>query len=371
MRLNKSMMLGAVLLAVACGGSQVEDTEYAESTPDLAGVSLEINSDSDEAAKLTAEDFNGVYAQALGGASEYLDGARAEVKSLNASLRDIITRIATLANGDIKTLDKGQVATYGPTDLDGANYRLQVKKLGDKRFAWKLEARAQGSTDDKGWTLVGAGKLNRGAAAHRGRGQLAINLDKLKSVVPSTPGQGKLMTSFAHTAGDDKALSYRLVNFTANAANHEPVTGFFVGYRLLPSRFTAVRVLGKYNLSASATAAKENVFARIRFAPGKGGRADILASGGDIANKHVYLGSACWDAQEKEGFKVVRECVKGTAGDLGSCTVVSTVGELTACHPDLRGEVTPPSDDPNDSTPEPGAPTETPDAAPDDVTADF
>lgn len=371
MRLNKSMMLGAVLLVAACGGGQVEDTEYAESMPDLAGVSLEINSEGDEGAKLTAEDFEGVYAQALGGASEYLDGARAEVKSLNSTLRDVITRIATLANGDIKTLAKGDVATYGPKDVDGASYRLQVKKLGDKRFAWKLEARAQGSTNDGEWTLVGAGKLNRGAAAHRGRGQLAINLDKLKKVVPSTPGQGKLMTSFAHTPGDDKAVSYRLVNFTANAANHEPITGVFVGYRLNPSRFTAVRVLGKWNLSGSATAAKENVFARIRFAPGKGGRADILASGGDIANRHVHVGSACWDAQEKEGFKVVRDCVKGTAGDLGSCTVVSTLGDLTACHPDLRGEVTPPSDDPNDSTQEPGGPSEAPDTTPDDVTADF
>ena len=58
MRLNKSMMLGAVLMLAACGGT-VQDTEYVEATPDLAGTSLEISGASDEGAALTAEDFSG------------------------------------------------------------------------------------------------------------------------------------------------------------------------------------------------------------------------------------------------------------------------------------------------------------------------
>ncbi|PTL83936.1 hypothetical protein [Vitiosangium sp. GDMCC 1.1324] len=374
MRLNKSMMLGAVLVLAACGGSQVEDTEYVEATPDLTGTSLEINGDvADEGSKLTAEDFSGAYAQALTTQGpEFLAGARAEVKALNAALKDAITRITTLANGDLKEAQKGDVLVYGPKDLDNATFRLQVKKTSTKRFAWKLEARPLGSTDDTAWKLVGAGRLARGELAHRGRGTLALNLDNLKSVAPSTTGQGKLMASFAHTVGEDKTVSYRLVGFTPNPANHDPVTGAFVGYRLLPSRVTGIRVMGKWNLSSTATDAKENVFSRIRFRPGIGGRADVLASGGDIPASHVFIGSACWDAQEKEVFKILRDCVKGTEGQPGSCSVVFKEGDLLDCkHADFRGDVEPPAENPNDTAQEPGAPSETPDDVPGDVSADF
>lgn len=372
MRLNKSMMLGAVLMLAACGGT-VQDTEYVEATPDLAGTSLEINSAADEGSALTAEDFSGAYAQALAAQGpEFLAGARAEVKALNTALKDAVTRITTLTNGDLKEAKKGDVFVYGPKDMDNATFRLQVKKTGDKRFAWKLEARPLGSTDDAAWKLVGAGRLARGELAHRGRGVLALNLDNLKAVAPNTTGQGKLMASFAHTAGDDKAVSYKLVDFTPNPANHEAVTGAFVGYRLLPSRITGIRVMGRWNLGQTATDAKENVLARIRFRPGTGGRADVLASGGDIPAGHVYVGTSCWDAQEQEGLKALRDCVKGSDGKPGGCTVLFKEGQLLDCAMGFRDtEMDPPADNPNDTTQEPGAPSETPDEAPSDVTADF
>jgi hypothetical protein len=372
MRLNKSLMLGAVLFVAACGGQN--DTEYVEATPDLAGTSLEINGDAtDEGAKLTAEDFSGAYAQALTTLGpEYLEGARAEVKALNTALKEAVTRIVTLTNGDLKQAQKGDVLVYGPKDLDEATFRLMVKKMGDNRFGWKLEARPLGSTDETAWTLVGTGQLARGEKAHRGRGSLALNLDNLKAVAPATLGQGKLMASFAHTAGEDKSVSYKLVNFTPNTANHEPVTGAFVGYRLMPSRITGIRVMGKWNLRNTATDAKETVFSRLRFIPGTGGRADVLAVGGDIADGHAYVGSACWDAQEHESFKVLRDCVKGTDGKPGSCTVLFKEGELTNCASlDFRKEMDPPAEKTDDTTQEPGAPSETPDLVPGDVTAFF
>ncbi|MGZ3458027.1 MAG: hypothetical protein ACXU86_05920 [Archangium sp.] len=376
MRLNKSMMLGAVLFAAACGGMQ--DTEYVEATPDLAGTSMEINSDAaDEGAKLTAEDFSGAYAQALTTTGpEFLQGARAEVKALNTTLKDIITRITTLASGDLKQAQKGDVFVYGPKDMDNATFRLQVKKTGDKSFAWKLDARPLGSTNDKDWKLVGAGQLAKGTndMAHRGKGSLALNLDNLKAVAPNSTGQGKLMASFAHTAGDDKSVSYKLVNFTPDPASHEAVTGAFVGYRLMPSRITGIRVMGQWNLASmpNDTGAKETVFSRIRFIPGTGGRADVLATGGDIPANHAYIGSSCWDAQEHEGFKVLRDCVKGNESTPSSCTVVIREGELTNCpSADFRKDVEAPSGDPSDTKQEPGAPSETPADVPGDVTADF
>ena len=109
--------------------------------------------------------------------------------------------------------------------------------------------------------LVAAGGLiSRGELAHRGRGTLGINLDNLKAVAPNATGQGKLMASFADTAGNaTKTLAYRLANFTPT----RPTTSLYGRPRGPPPGLglTRVRVIGKYNLKNTATEAKENVFA--------------------------------------------------------------------------------------------------------------
>ena len=56
---------------------------------------------------------------------------------------------------------------------------------------WKLQARPLGSTDDAAYKIVAAGGLTKGAAAHRGRGTIGVNLDNLKSVAPDLHGPGQ------------------------------------------------------------------------------------------------------------------------------------------------------------------------------------
>jgi hypothetical protein len=365
MRMGKSMMLGAALVLVACGGKDnaVDDTEYVEATPDLAGVALEINSEAaaEEGAALIAKGF-GVSQQELNGqGAEFLEGARMQVKALNSALKEAIAPIVELVNAGGAEAEPGDVLVYGPVDRTHATFRFTIKKVTERRFVWKLEARPLGSTDDAAYKVVAAGGLTKGVVAHRGRGTIGINLDNLKAVAPATTGQGKLMASFAHTAGNDKTLAYRLLGFTPNPANHEPVTGAFVGHRRQPSGATRVRVFGPYNLENTATSAKEKVFAAIRFIPGIGGRADILASGGDIAEGKVFIGSACWDRQEMETFRILRQCTKVQGQPPTDCQIVpgSIMGTRDACPAaELRGEISPPSDNPGDISQEPDAPAE-------------
>lgn len=376
MRMGKSMMLGAALVLAACGkDSAVDDTEYVEATPDLAGVALEINSEAsaEEGAALLAEGF-GVSQQELNGqGAEFLEGARMQVKALNSALKEAITPIVELVNQGGAEAEPGDVLVYGPKDRTHATYRFSIKKAAERRFVWKLEARPLGSTDDAAYKVVAAGGLTQGVVAHRGRGTIGINLDNLKAVAPTLTGQGKLMASFAHTAGNDKTLAYRLVGFTPNPAQHEPVTGAFVGHRRQPSGATRVRVFGAYNLENTQTSAKEKVFAAIRFIPGIGGRADIIASGGDIAAGKVFIGSACWDRQEMERFRILRECTKVQGQPPTQCVVVpgSIVGSREDCPAaDMRGDVTPPSDNPDDVSQEPESPAD-PEPVPGDVTPEL
>lgn len=374
MRMSKSMMLGAALVLAACGkDAAVDDQEYAEATPDLSGTALEINGQAagEEGAALIAEGFGVNQGELNGAGPEFLENARVQVKALNTALKDAITPIVELVNAGGAEAQPGDVLVYGPTDRANATYKFTIKKVTAQRFVWKLEARTLGSTDGAAYKVVAAGGLTKGVLAHRGRGTIAINLDNLKAVAPATTGQGKLMASFAHTAGNDKTLSYRLNGFTPNPANHAPVTGAFVGHRRMPSGISRVRVFGLYNLKNTATAAKENVFASIRWIPGTGGRADISAAGGDIAADKYFIGSACWDAQEMEKWRILRQCTKGQP--LSECTTVagSELGTRAACPgADLGGEINPPSGNPDDATPLPDAPTE-PEPVPGDVTPEL
>ena len=47
------------------------------------------------------------------------------MKALNATLKDAITRITTLTNGDLKEAKKGDVLVYGPKDMDNATFRFR------------------------------------------------------------------------------------------------------------------------------------------------------------------------------------------------------------------------------------------------------
>ncbi|XXF76827.1 hypothetical protein P2318_27775 [Myxococcaceae bacterium GXIMD 01537] len=372
MRFGKSVVLGAALVfASACGNTSAEETEYVEATPDLSGTALEINGETAaaEGAALLAATYAVHEAAEAGQPPEFLDNARVTVQALNGALRTAITPLVELANSGTMQEDTKvkEVRVFGPRDVGDANWRLLMRKGVGNRYQWKLEARAKGSTDEQAFKLVATGGLVKGAKAHRGRGTLSVNLDNYKAVVPASTAQGRLMASFAHTAGDDKSLAYRLKDFTPNPASVEPITGAFVGHRLLPSKATRVRLFGKYNLAASETAKKETVFTTVRYVPGLGGRADVLAMGGDLPAGKVYQGAACWDPQEKETFKVLRVCDKGTL----NCTKLAEVGTREACPSDWRNDVEAPSDDVNNTQPEPGAPADAPEAVPADVTADF
>ncbi|AFE06983.1 hypothetical protein COCOR_06533 [Corallococcus coralloides DSM 2259] len=367
MRWNKTLAVGsALVLSTACGG--VDDQEAVESLPDFAGTSLEINTAAlaQDGAALVAQDLMQVEASLDGQGAAMLEGARLEVKALNDTLRQALVPIADLAkqSADAQPHD---VLVYGPKDRANATFKLSIHKGRGRRYEWKLEARPLNSAEDVAYMLIAAGALNREGEAHRGRGTLAISLDNLKEVAPSYRGRGKLMMSFAHFGQGTKSLAYRLESFTPNRDTHEAVTGAFVGHKLQATGVTRVRVLAPYNLPNTATPEKEWVLSSVRHIPGTGGRADVRAWGGDITANAYYVGASCWDAQEKELYRVLLDCA-----DSGCIEVPgSRVGSSQDCPAvELRGDLMIPEGKGNDLTPEPGNPG-APDTVPDFVTAEF
>ncbi|MHB8877415.1 MAG: cupredoxin domain-containing protein [Myxococcaceae bacterium] len=348
MRNPKWTILGvALLLAGGCGRGA--DDKYAEATPDFAGLSMEISGAASEGSALVSDE--GAQRQALGGSAiEYLENARTTVGHLNAAVKRAVTPIAELVAANAGKAAPGDVMVYGPKDRGTATYKFTIKKLTEIRFGWKLEAKAIGAADTD-YRIVAAGALTKGQQPHRGRGSIGVDLTALKAIDTTVKAEGRLFCGFAHV-GDTKTLVYLGKGFTTDPATMQPTDGAFVGHRLMPSKATAVRLVSLTNLADSPTVAKELVRTRVRFIPGVGGRADILATGGDVPAGKAYWGSACWDAQEEEGFAILRLCTKGPPVD---CQVIATRGLLSNCRPGLETEQLPP-EDPQATELEPEAP---------------
>lgn len=345
---TRAMLLGAVMVLAACG--RQDDDQFAEATPDLAGLTLELTGAAEEKALVSEE---GVQRQGLHAeAPQLLKETRQAIGWLNAHVRKVVEPIAELVAAGGAKIAPGDSRVYGPKDRGNATFRLTVKRLSAERFAYKLEAKPLGSGDEA-YKLVAGGTLAKGQLPHRGRGTFGVDVDALKSVDSSVKGAGKLFCGFAHV-GDTKTLLYMLKGFSPDTSTIEPVTAAFVGHRLMPSRATRIRLAALTNLENSPTAAKELVRARVRYLPGVGGRADALATGGDVPQGKVYFASACWDAQEHEGFAVLRLC---TRGDLTSCQVLATRGQRENCKPGLESEAAPPENE-LDGALEEGAPAE-------------
>lgn len=336
----------AVLAACTGGGA---DSQYAEAAPtDVSALTLEIAGTADEGAALESSD---VTRQGLNGGPEFLEIGRARVKALNGAVRMVVTPIAELVAQNAGSMKPGDVAVFGPKTKNGATYKLTMKKVAVGRFAWKLEGKPETAADTE-YKGFAAGTLAKGQLPGHGKGSIGVDFDILKTIDPSVKPAGKLLCGFAHVA-DTKTLVYALKGFTPDPAVEQPMSAHFVGHRLMPSKATSVRVAGRFNLKDSATTAQELVRARIQWVPGVGGRGAIVATEGDVPAGKIYIGHGCWDAQEQEGFQILRSCDRGVLPTAATCAVIYTRGQLSNCK---LNEPQLPPEDLEDATVEPDAP---------------
>lgn len=368
MRIGKWMLMGAALaLGGACNVNP--NQEYADALPQQDGLSLQITGAASEAATslntpnqgrvITGDDI-GFVNSGLTSVPEFLQDARAGISELNEGVKNILDKVQdVVTSGDGKAISS-DVREYGPKDIGNVTVRLFVKKFDATHFGWRIDAKPLGG-DDSTYVIVMGGGIAKNPDPHRGRGFVGIDLDNWKSVDSTFTGEGKLLCGFAHV-GNSKTLAYALKNFTPSTSTHDPVTAAFVGHRLDPTGESAVRLAGFFNLDGTATSAKEFVRLRAHWIPGTGGRADLLAVGGDIPAGTLYWGASCWDVSETETYKILVQCTGSTAGSTSSasCTVLSQTGNKATCAsalgPDPETAQNVPTGDVNAVTPESSSP---------------
>jgi hypothetical protein len=285
MRTTTHLLLAtaSALLLAGCGQKSID---FSGATPDVAGLTLEVQGGAAEGLPVAALAVGSQAAPAPLLAEVPADGdelstLRGDIKALNGELRRIMERVeeAVQAAG---TPAVGDRMIYGPadrcivTDAAGAcaasaNFVLGVKHEREHLFTWLLEARPVGSIVQGDFKPVAAGWLARGGHQHRGVGRLALNLRNLNAVQPAYPGDGFLLAGFANGQGA-KSVHYRLVQFTPDGLN--PRTAAYVGMKN-GAGVRRVRVATTQDLLASpvgTTPSEELLLARAAWLPGVAGR---------------------------------------------------------------------------------------------------
>lgn len=346
---TKILAVSCLMLSLAACEGQPEETSntYLDGVPEQAALELRIADDAQSEGLAGDEDAiaSGAVAADLGQLSAALDGEVADglrgaqqgIRELNEALRRFLGPIVALVRNVEPTEVDANVAQWGPTTRGTTEYRLFVRKGVLKRYGWLLQARPEDS--DGAYANVAAGSIAVGEAVRRGVGTVGVDLDAFGTVDPTVASRGKILASFAH-GPRGTVLAYALKDFSHGEDDTTPISAAFQGVHLLGG-YNRVRLAFHGNLPESATEAEELLLARVRHHRGDGGRADVLVTGGDIADGRVWLTSECWDREEGSTFRAVLDCPgDGPGGD--QCTVVSQTGARTACLRDLREAELPP-----------------------------
>ena len=120
----------------------------------------------------------------------FLLDARAHVRDLNEGVRKVMAPIAEIAKNhpDVAT---GTVHVWPPKDVGNLTFRFTMKKLAEKSFGWKLEAKPKGG-EDSAYKVAMGGRFQKGELPRRGRGEMGVNLNVLKDMDSTFMGQGIL-----------------------------------------------------------------------------------------------------------------------------------------------------------------------------------
>ncbi|TMB28202.1 MAG: hypothetical protein E6J61_18505 [Deltaproteobacteria bacterium] len=362
------LFIPAFALAAACGSVN----EFAASTPDVRGQSIELAGTSAEGATFLQES-SGVSSQDLSNPPEYLARTRAAIKGLNDLVKKFLTPVVdAVATGGKDLTASGDAKVFGPKDENGITWKLTVRRVSGHRFGWVLEGKPLGQFDSA-YKTIAAGALQRtGDAEHRGAGRTSIDLDAYASIDPTSHAQGKLFNAFKHFGddGEAKVVVYALKGFTADSTVAPAADAVVYGHKT-PSGEAVVRVAAFSESLAPSTAGAtdagpELMLARLRWIPGIGGRADVyypsttgvlgVNSNGDVPSGKYIAAKSCWDKTEQEGFKAVAVCNAGQPVSAANCQIAIEGVESTACKPGIDREDRMSDSDENDVSAESDAP---------------
>lgn len=312
----KKLILTTLPLTLAFTACQRPGDEFREALPHRSDVTVAFPEDA-------AQSSQGLSRQALvGEPAEYYTTTYYEARKINGFGAFVVNLVETITAYPPTTLD-ADVATWGPfsDDREPNEFRLTVERRDapSLHYLWYLEGRPKSATD---YTGLAGGAFEPSAVPDQGRGWFGVSFDNIRTLDPTEDGAGQIAYAFAK---DDEGLAVQVVFQGLDATGAVATAGYLFGQRTTGEGFVSFAFPGDINDGDPTMPAQEDILLLSRWTASGAGRADIIATNGDLGTQALY-GAQCWNDTFVSTFEaiVLDENILNAQGDPTSCRL----GEL-------------------------------------------
>jgi hypothetical protein len=279
------------LLAATCTLSLVacvkqdeapKDIDHALPTADQVSIKLP-----ETTARLIDQD-------AVGQLANWYVSTRDVTRTFNGGSAWVLVLIHTIVQFPVTTVN-GDTFTWGPWSqaLDPAEYKLDVRAVGDGTYAYKLSGRSKTKAGSQ-FEVVIDGSADPRPGELKGNGEFLIDFDASKRVNPLDNGDAKGSVDVKY----DLAKHHLDLTIMSTDATGQPV---LADYAYNQAADGGGDMVFDVNGNAGGTAKLETLTLRSRWLGNGSGRADARIAGGDLGAVQATA-SECWDTTFRRTF---------------------------------------------------------------------
>ncbi len=292
------------LLASACAMSLVACIKQDQAPDDLARA---IPTSDQVKIKLPSD-----ASRAVGQLAEWYVATRDVTRTFNGGTAWVLILVHTIVQYPVTSVS-GDTYTWGPWSkaLDPAEYKLDVRAVGDGTYAYQLSGRAKTQPGAQ-FEVVIDGKADPRLGELRGNGEFLLDFDAGKRVNPidaDPSARGQVDVHY-----DLSARHLDLGSMTTDAQD-QPVMADYA-YNETPDG--GGDMVFNIDGNAGGTTATEHITLRSRWLAGGNGRADARLTGADLPTGAIA--SECWDEQFRRVYYTDSVNFAPTEGNPAACS---------------------------------------------------
>jgi hypothetical protein len=249
--------------------------------------------------------------RSVGQLANWYVATRDVTRTFNGGTAWVLVLVHTIVKFPVTTVN-GDIYTWGPWSdaLDPAEYKLDVRAVGDGTFAYQLSGRSKTQANAQ-FEVVVDGSADPRAGDDKGSGALTVDFDAGKRVNPLDAGDGK---GTMH-ASYDLAEGHLDLQIMSTDAQNKPVAA---NYEYNAGANGAGDMVFEVSGDAGGGVLLETVTLRSRWQGTGAGRADARIAGGDLGGL-AATASECWDTMFKRVFYTDSVTFLPTEGTEGAC----------------------------------------------------
>jgi hypothetical protein len=262
--------------------------------------------------KLPESTTRSIEHDAVGQLANWYVSTRDVTRMFNGGSAWVLVLVHTIVQFPVTTVD-GDTFTWGPWSnaLDPAEYKLDVRAVGDGTYAYQLSGRSKTQTNSK-FEVVIDGTADPRAGDQKGSGEFLIDFDASKRVNPIDSGDAKGTVDVKY---DLAQRHLDLAIMSTDAAGKPAIADYAYNESADGGGDMVFDVSG----DAGGGPLLETLTLRSRWLGNGSGRADARVSGGDLGTLQATA-SECWDTSFKRVFYTDSANFASTEGLQTSCS---------------------------------------------------